>query len=157
MNPYFFTDWLVFEMQLLAEKLYKKGFIWRPSMELPEGVAAMFPSSGYIYPLEAGRRHEYDNLKNSGVGLMIYTGVLNGKAYVQDVQDSNIGSFNIDDASLERKTIILIDDRNFAEHTINELFQSKENITDIKVPSEIKYSVVEKIGQIFADAIDFVT
>jgi cardiolipin synthase len=159
MNPYCFTDWLVLKMQLLAEKLYKKGLIWRPRMERPEGVAAMFPSSGYTFPFEEARRNEYENLKNAGIGLMIYPGVLHSKVYVRDVQYCNIGSFNIDDASLERnwETNVLIDDRKFAEHTITELFQNKEANVEIKVTSDINYSVLEKMKHKIADAIDFVT
>lgn len=160
MNPYFFTDWLIHKMRKLAEQLYKNGYSWRPGMEQPNGVAAMFPTAGYFtFPFEAARRHEYEDLKNSGVGLMIYPGGLHGKLYVQDAQFSNIGSFNIDDASLERnwETNILIDDQEFAKHTIKEMFRNKESLVDIKVASELKYSVFDIIKHHVADAVDFVT
>ncbi len=68
-------------------------------MSKPSGVLVMFPREGFDYPMDAALEHEFRGLKHAGVGLLIYPGVLHGKLYIQDGQLSNIGSFNIDEAS----------------------------------------------------------
>ncbi len=158
MNPYCFTDWLVAKLTGLAEMLYQNGHIWRPQMATPSGVVAFFPGAGFTFPMEEARRHEYKALKRAGLGLLIYPGGLHGKLYVQDGRFSNVGSFNIDDASLERnwETNVLIDDKEFSQHLIDELFRKKEHLADVKVESELKESVVDWMKQSIADAIDFV-
>ncbi|MDZ7290946.1 MAG: phosphatidylserine/phosphatidylglycerophosphate/cardiolipin synthase family protein [candidate division KSB1 bacterium] len=159
MNPYCFTDWLVAKLQTLAEKLYKKGHIWRPGMVEPSGVVAFFPGAGYGFPMEQARTHEYEGLKSAGVGILIYPAALHGKVYIQDALLTNIGSFNIDDASLERnwETNVLIEDKEFAQYVVDELFKKQEEVAEIKVKSDLnKISIPERIKAKAADKIDFV-
>lgn len=49
-------------------------------MSKPSGVLVMFPREGFDYPMDAALEHEFRGLKHAGVGLLIYPGVLHGKA-----------------------------------------------------------------------------
>lgn len=89
---------------------------------------------------------------------MLYSGALHAKLYVQDRLFSNIGSLNIDDASLERnwETNIIIEDKEFADQVINNLFKNLENRAEVKVESELQTSVVDWAKQKIADALEYV-
>lgn len=163
MNPFFYTDWLEAKLHQLAENLYKKGHIWRPGMSTPSGVLAMLipggtPKGAIGFLKKYGLEEKYKALKRAGVGLLLYSEPLHAKLYVQDRLLSNIGSLNIDDASLERnwETNIIIEDKEFADQVINDLFKNHENRAEVKVESELQTSFVDWAKQKIADALEYV-
>lgn len=159
MNSYFNTDWLAAKLQQLAERLYKQGRIWHPGISVPSGVLAMLHRgiSGSTALKRYGIDEKLTGLKRAGIGLLLYPELLHAKVYVQDCRLSNIGSLNIDDASLERQweTNVLIEGKEFADR-VTDLFRASERRSDVKVESELQVSFVDWTKQKIADALEFV-